>query len=986
MTSPVAPVRLRLWYSFAVMITALFSGHGAEPSNAPLEKDSAAPRESHSRAAALNTYARLPLSFEANSGQTDSRVEFLARGDGYTVFLTPSEAILALRGSSVSNSQLPNSRLPNSQVPSSQLSKSQLPNSQLPTLRRPVDNGDALRIQLVGANRTVRGKGEHRLPGHVNYLTGRDRTRWRTGIPTYARVAYADAYPGIDLVYYGNQRRLEYDFIVRPGSDPDAITLAIGGADKIDIDEQGDLVLHVGSRQIRQLKPIVYQEANGVRREIEGRYDLHDSGRVKFHLAPYDPTLPVVIDPVLVYSTFVGGGRDDFGTGVAIDPEGNAYVSGYTFSSDFPTTIGAFDSSHNGMSDAFVTKLDATGATLLYSTFLGGSNSDLAQGVAVDATGNVYLAGYTDSSDFPVTLLAYDITYNGGFDAFVTKLDTKTGATLTYSTYLGGSFDDLGFGVAIDSSGSAYVIGRTSSSDFPTTAAGYDTSFNGNIDAFVTKLDPAGATLAYSTFLGGASSDFGQRIALDSSAHAYAIGTTSSSDFPTTAGAFDTSWNGNSDAFVTKLDPAGATLAYSTFLGGSNADIAWGVAVDAASSAYVTGFTLSDDFPTTAAAYDPAANGSLDAFVTKLDPAGATLAYSTFLGSSGDDLGIRVAIDPEANAYVTGYTSSVDFPTTADAHDSTYNGGFDVFVAKFDTTGATLVYSTFLGGAHFDAGFGLTVDASGNVYVTGYTFSSDFPTTAGAYDTSHNGGADVFVAKLGGAGAPAVLTLSPAADANPVDSQHCVTATVRDASGNPVPGIVVRFTVSGAVNTSGSATTDAAGEATFCYTGPSLPGEDAIMAFADTDNDGAQDAGEPGGDALKSWVPPETSPFCEITITNGGLITAANGDRATFGGNARVGDDGGAPGQEEYQDHGPAQRMNVKSIEVLAVVCDPGANEASMYGVATVDGSGRFFYRVKVRDVAEPGAGHDTYWIVLQNGYTSGEQVLEGGNVQVRRQ
>jgi hypothetical protein len=1164
MNSCFSSVPLRRSYPVVILIAALASGHSVGPSKAGSGKHSAPRPESHSRAAVLDTYVRVPLSFEANRGQTDSRVDFLARGSGYTVFLAPSEAVLSLRGAA--------------KVP-------EHPNSA-------GDRGAALRIQLVGASRATRGKGGQRLPGQVNYIIGSDPARWRTAIPTYARVAYEEVYPGVDLVYYGNQRQLEYDFIVRPGADPRAIALQIEGADKLDVDALGDLVLHVGSRQIRQRKPLVYQEAGGVRREIAARYERQGSRRVKFHLASYDPDLPLVIDPVLVYSTFLGGGSDELGYGVAIDASGNAYVSGYTLSSDFPTTTGAYDPSDNAGSDAFVTKLDSTAATLVYSTFLGGSNNDLSNGIAVDATGSAYLIGHTDSSDFPTTAGAYDTSWNGGgFDAFVTKLDA-TGAALAYSTFLGGALDDLGRGVAVDATGSAVVTGRTSSSNFPTTAGAYDTSSNGTLDAFVTKLDATGATLAYSTFLGGTSFDTGERVTIDAAANAYVTGYTASSTFPTTAGAYDTGFNGSFDAFVSKLDAAGATLAYSTFLGGSSFDFGSGVAVDATGSAHVTGHTFSADFSTTAGAYDTSSNGGYDAFVTKLDPTGATLAYSTFLGGSADDFGTQVAVDEEANAYVTGYTASSDFPATALAPDPTHNGNVDAFVTKLDPAGATLTYSTFLGGADSDFSYGLAVDPAGNAYVAGYTSSSDFPTTVGAYDASHNGTVDVFVAKIGGAGAPAVLSLSPATDtntageahcvtaavadaagnpvpdvivrfsvsgansasgsattdangeatfchtgthagtdaitayadtdddetqdegepagaatktytpgapaevivmpatdtnaageqhcvtatvsdafgnpvpgvtarfsvsgantaagaattgangearfcytgtktgqdtiiafadtdnggtqnpgepagaaektyvaaapatvtldpetdANPVDSQHCVTATVRDAFGNPTPGIVVRFTVRGSVSATGSATTNAAGEATFCYAGPLLPGEDAITAYADTDNDGAQGPAEPGAAAAKTWLPPASTPLCEIKISSGGRITAANGDTATFGGNARLEADEGTPGQEEYHDHGPVQPMKVKSIEVVAVMCDDAGREASIYGHATIDGKGSFFYRIKVKDLAEAGTGQDTYWIVLQNGYDSGEQVLEGGNVQVRQQ
>ena len=350
--------------------------------------------------------------------------------------------------------------------------------------------------------------GQEKLPGTVNYLRGKDPSGWRTGISTYARVAYEDIYPGVDLVYYGNQRQLEYDFIVRPGTDPRVIALEAEGADRLEVDERGDLVLHVGNRQVRQQKPVVYQEVQGVRRELDGRYALQGSNRVTFQLGAYDPTLPLVIDPVLVYSTYLGGAfrntdASDFAADVAVDAAGDAYVTGYTSSSDYSTTFGTYDASHNGNADVFVTKLDAAGSALIYSTFLGGSGDDFGQAIAVDAAGAAYVTGFTYSTDFPTPPGAFDSTHAGSADVFVTKLDAA-GATLAYSTFLGGANDDIGRGIAVDAAGDAFVAGYTFSSDFPATAGAYHTIFNGSADAFVTKLDSAGATLVYSAVLGGA--------------------------------------------------------------------------------------------------------------------------------------------------------------------------------------------------------------------------------------------------------------------------------------------------------------------------------------------------------------------------------------------------------------------------------------------------------------------------------------------------
>ena len=914
--------------------------------------DAAAQPDAATKARLNEAYGQLPLSFEANVGQTDPQVDFISRGSGYTLFLTPREAVLALRAASAS----------------------------APT------GGDhqsaVLRMKFAGSEANPRVAGHKELPGKVNYFRGNDPRQWRTGISTYARVAYQNVYPGVDLVYYGNQQQLEYDFVVHPGTDPNVIALSFEGADQLKVDAQGELVLHAGAGEIRQRKPFIYQEVDGVRREVSGAYKLKNTNTVGFELAEYDTSKPLVIDPVLVYSTFLGGERNDQGRDIAVDASGNAYVTGFTDSSAFPTTAGAFDTTLPGDLDAFVTKLNPAGSALVYSTFIGGGALELAFGIAVDASGSAYVTGRTGSPNFPTTAGAFDTTLNGNFDIFVTKLD-PSGSALVYSTFLGGSSFDEGMRIAVDASGSAHVTGQTSSSNFPATVGAFDITFNGTIDAFVTKVNPSGSALVYSTFLGGSNSDFGRDVAIDTSGSAYVTGFTLSPNFPTTAGAFDTTPIGT-DVFVTKLNPSGsAPLVYSTLIGDIGSDLGLGIAVDTSGNAYVTGTTSSPNYPTTAGAFDTTHNGSNDAFVTKLNATGSLLVYSTFLGGPLGEDGEDIAVDASGNAYVTG-DASADFPTTPDAVDSTYNGLGDVFVTKLNSSGSALLYSTYLGGDSSDTGLGIALDPFGNIYVAGITLSPDFPTTVGAFDPTFNGptSADAFVAKLSAiTGVPATLTLNPAADTNPVDSQHCVTATVQDASGNPVANVVVRFQVMGSVDTSGSATTDSSGEATFCYVGPPLPGADTITAFADANNNNVQDAGEPSSVAEKTWVVPASTPRCEIT--NGGWIIAANGDRATFGGNAKANESSGVQGQQVYQDHGPAQPFKLHSLNVLAVVCD-GSTRASIFGQATIDGSGVVNFRINVQDLGEPGKGQDTYWL-LTDDYDSGEQVLRGGNIQIRR-
>jgi len=463
----------------------------------------------------------------------------------------------------------------------------------------------------------------------------------------------------------------------------------------------------------------------------------------------------------LAYATFLGGSNYEWGFAIAVDGAGSAYVTGYTRSSDFPTTAGAFDTSHNGNHNAFVVKMNAAGTGLTYATFLGGSNGDEGHAIAVDGAGSAYVTGWTESSDFPITAGAFDTNYNGADDAFVVKVNAD-GTGLAYATFLGGSGWEWSHAIAVDGAGSAYVTGHTGSSDFPITAGAFDTSHNGVYDAFVVKVNAGGTGLAYATFLGGSGPDYGRAIAVDGAGSAYVTGHTPSSDFPTTAGAFDTSYNGYQDAFVVKVNATGTGLAYATFLGGSHYDYGYGIAVDGAGSAYVTGETLSSDFPTTAGAFDTSYNLS-DAFVVKVNASGAGLAYATFLGGSYADEGNAVAVDGAGSAYVTGSTSSSDFPTTVGAFDTSHNGRGDAFVVKVNAGGTGLAYATFLGGSDYDWGNAIAVDGAGSAYVTGHTQSSDFPTTADAFDTSYNGWDDAFVAKIG----TAEVTPTPTEVTNP---------------------------------------------------------------------------------------------------------------------------------------------------------------------------------------------------------------------------
>jgi hypothetical protein len=683
------------------------------------------------------TYGKLPLQFEANRGQTHKDVHFLSRGAGYSLYLTAGEAVLVLAK-------------PNADAKRDVSTKSERRDT------RTQAQSVALRMSLVGAARKPVVSGLDEQPGKANYFIGKDPAKWRSNVPTYAKVHYRNVYPGIDLVYYGNQRQVEYDFVVAPGADPKKIALRFQGADKLEIDAEGDLVLHTAGGDIRQHKPAIYQEFDGIRREIAGSYFRKGANRVGFQVAAYDRARPLIIDPVILsYSTYLGGNSLDQVQGIAVDRDGNAYVTGHTWSSDFPTTAGAFSTTRPGSVSAFVTKVNPTGTAVVYSTYLG----DGAGGaIAVDADGNAYVTG-TAHPNFPTTSGAFQPGIHGFSDAFVLKLNSA-GSALIYSTYLGGSSDDTGTGIGVDDTGHAYVTGYTiSTTDFPLANAFQATHAGGGsqfpFDAFVTKVNPAGSALVYSTYLGGSGDDAGWGIAVDSAGNAYVTGSTNSADFKTTLGSPQPVFGGTRDGFVTKFDASGSQLVYSTYLGGSGEDKGSAIATDTAGNAYIAGFTNSVNFPTTAGVLQPILRGISDAFVTKLNPGGSALVYSTYLGGSGADYGDAIAVDATGNAYVAGATGSSDFPTTPGAFQPILRGISDAFVTKLDSAGSTLAYSTFLGGNESEVGTGIALDAARSAYVTGYTRSADFPITPGTFQVAMRGcldeftPCDAFVAKLG---------------------------------------------------------------------------------------------------------------------------------------------------------------------------------------------------------------------------------------------
>lgn len=654
-------------------------------------------------------------------------------------------------------------------------------------------------MTLAGANTDPIVTGEKELPGKVNYLIGNDRARWHTGIATYRQVRYHDVYPGIDLIYYGNQRQLEYDFVLGAGIDPKTVRMTFEGSRSMRIDAGGDLVLDAGG-EIRMRKPFAYQERNRQRQEVPSRYVLLSPQQVGFEVSGYDPTIPLVIDPVVQYSTFIGGTGPESAYKIAVDSEGSAYIVGTTTSVDFPT-VSAFQPAKPGPGglfndDVFVSKLNADGSVLVFSTYLGGygpdwlSGRDFGMDIAVGSSGSVFVVGETSSVNFPVANALQPAHGGGSNDAFITQLNAA-GTDLVYSTYLGGSGSEAARGLALDASGNAHIVGVTSSSDFPTVNAFQPHRNDVERDAFVSTVNAQGSALIYSTYLGGDDIEDPAAIAVDALGSAYVTGSTESANFPT-LNALQPVGGGIEDAFVSKFDANGG-LVYSTYLGGSSRDTSSGIAVDAAGSVYVSGGTQSPDFPLSQPLQAALAAGGNDAFVSKLTPSGTGLAYSTYLGGSAHDSATDIAVDAAGSAYVTGATRSSDFPTVAAFQPVLGNVTgtifYDAFVSKLGPDGSSLIYSSYLGSSEKDGATGIAVDASGSAYVVGWTYSSYFPTRA-AMQPDMNGQIDGFVSKIADVLIPGITGIVPSLGS---------------------PGTVVDVTISGVNFVSGATTVSASG-------------------------------------------------------------------------------------------------------------------------------------------------------------------------------
>ena len=607
--------------------------------------------------------------------------------------------------------------------------------------------GQVINMVLESANIEAKSLPSGKHEGYFNYFIGNDTSKWESFVSLYSEVFLQDIYPGIDIHYYFENGLIRYDYIAKPGADIAQINFKINGSGNYGINENGELTLKTNLGKITHGKLFAYQNDGNKKTKIGCSFIKTRNGLISVFAENYNPALALVIDP-LIYSTFIGGSESDAGYAIANDGSGNAIVAGTTSSVNYPATTGAYDISQNTNYDGFVTKLNSSGSSLIYSTFIGGNSEDRFNSMVVDGYGNTFMTGYTSSTNYPTSTGAFETSYNGGLDdAFVTSLNA-TGSDLLYSTFIGGDNSDEGNSIAIDANGNTFITGYTQSTNYPTTSGAYDVSHSKGMDVFVTKLNSLGSSQIYSTFIGDSNDERGTSISIDSSGNAFITGYTGSKNYPTTPGAYDTIYKGKGDAFVTKLNYSGTALIYSTFIGGTDIDYSFAIAIDGIGNAFITGKTTSSDYPTTTGAFDMSHNMYDDINVTKLNSTGTALIYSTYIGGTGLDAGYSIALDSNGYAYITGFTSSNNYPTTKDAYDLKFNGSEDVILTILNPAGSALAYSTFIGGTSGNAGISIAVDNSGDVFVTGNTISNNYPTTTGAFDVSYNGGFyDGFVTK-----------------------------------------------------------------------------------------------------------------------------------------------------------------------------------------------------------------------------------------------
>lgn len=669
------------------------------------------------------------LFFEENLGQWQSDAEFLCRTGGMRAWLTNTGLVLDYyrnirRKPDVSN---------------------------IVDMPKRV-TGHIIRFDYAGANDMASFIAEGKQNTYHNYFIGRDETKWANNAGVYKELVLEDIYTGIDIRYYSDDGNLRYDYRCNTGADISQIRISVEGAENVLINDSGALVTGTSLGSVFHGKILAYQHEWYGAKPVSCAFVQYNDGTVGIETGKFNRSKDLIIDP-LIYSTFIGGGDDEDVRDIAVDDAGSIYICGKTDSPDFPTTTGAYDTTLNGNHmDMYVSKISPDGLTLLYSTYIGGSDSDLGKKIAVDETGNVYLGGQTRSADFPVSAAAFDTSFNSGgtfySDIIVMKIN-QLGNNIIYSTYLGGTEDETINALILDGGGNALLGGYVFSADFPATAGSYDDSHNGSIDGFITKLNPDGSDLVFGTFLGTSGSEYVYDLQLDSENNIVAAGMVKSADFPVTTGAYDTLYNGQNDVFITKFNNNCSGLVFSTYVGGTQWDNCYGMELDDAENVIFGGETNSSDYPVFGGTYDTVYNQNKDIFISKLRNDGGALLYSSYFGGSEQDFFKDIELDAAGNIIITGATLSNDFPTSADAFDPFFNGGAtgteDPVISVLSPNITTLIFSSYHGGSEEDWGYALSLSRSTDVYIVGYTESSDFPTTAGALLESHPGNDDGFL-------------------------------------------------------------------------------------------------------------------------------------------------------------------------------------------------------------------------------------------------
>lgn len=806
----VLSIGLLLWGATAVLLPADAGGHQpvVRADSLGIDRD----------------FGKMPLYFIANQGRLDGRVAYYVQGVDKSIYFASDGLTYVLDGRGAGGGRF------------------------------------ALKLDFVGANAGVRPSGEEKTGAVVSYFRGKPE-EWKTGLPAYSRIVYKDLWPGIDAAYSGTVNKMKYEFVVHPGSDPSRIRLEYRGASAVTVDGEGRMKVTTPAGDLEDDRPVGYQEIDGKRVDVALSYHLEGPSAYGFEAGAYDRTKPLILDPaVLMYCGYVGGGAldDDYAFDIAIDGLGNAYISGSTYSPEatFPVTAGP-DLTYNGDRDVFVAKVNASGTGLDYCGYIGGSDTDFGYGIAVDGSGSAYVSGRTRSTEtsFPV-LVGPDLTHNGGWDAFVAKLD-PSGTALEYCGFIGGggTGEEYAYDIAVDSAGSAYVSGSTYCTPYTFPVKnGPDLVENGGLDAFVAKVNASGTELDYCGYIGGSGPEYGYGIALDSSGHAYVTGSTSSSEasFPVIIGP-DLTFNGRVDAFVAKVNASGTALIYCGYIGGSgdefrNDKYGGDIAVDGSGNAYITGDTTSTEatFPV-AVGPDLTFNGGIDVFVAKVKASGTGLDYCGYIGGSGDDGGWGIAVDNSANCYVVGEASSAQgtFPVIS-GPDLTQNGNADAFVAKVNSSGSALAFCGYIGGIGWDIGFGIAVDSSGDAYITGSTSSPEvtFPVTGGP-DLTYNGGPnDVFVAKIA-SDTIRLVTPNGGEQWAPGTSRAIVWTTT-----GTIANVKIELMTDGGATYQPIAAS-APNTGTYDWTVPNTPSTTCLVRISDADNAALEDT----SDATFSIVP-----------------------------------------------------------------------------------------------------------------------------------